>query len=73
MGTEIERKFLVNGEEWRVGATGTRYRQGYLNADPERSVRIRLAGSIISPTPTPKVRSRPLVIRICTAKEAMER
>lgn len=45
MGTEIERKFLVNGEGWRVGATGTRYRQGYLNADPERSVRIRLAGS----------------------------
>ncbi len=44
MATEIERKFLVNGESWRVGAEGLAYRQGYLNRDPERTVRVRLAG-----------------------------
>jgi adenylate cyclase len=44
MGTEIERKFLVEGDRWRPGPGGLRIRQGYLSADPERSVRIRLAG-----------------------------
>jgi len=41
MGTEIERKFLVQGDEWRT-ASPRRYRQGYLNQDPERSARVRL-------------------------------
>ena len=28
---EIERKFLVVGDEWRKLATGDHFRQGYLN------------------------------------------
>ena len=44
MSVEIERKFLVAGDAWRQQATGRQYRQGYLSCDPERSVRIRLAG-----------------------------
>ncbi|MEK7243958.1 MAG: adenylate cyclase, partial [Thermodesulfobacteriota bacterium] len=32
MGKEIERKFLVRGDVWRSLATGTAYRQGYLNS-----------------------------------------
>jgi adenylate cyclase len=43
MATEIERKFLVNGRAWRQGA-GVAYCQGYLNRDPERTVRVRIAG-----------------------------
>ncbi|MFM8354752.1 MAG: CYTH domain-containing protein, partial [Gammaproteobacteria bacterium] len=45
VGIEIERKFRVHGEAWRIGATGTRFRQGYLVANPSRSVRVRVAGS----------------------------
>ncbi|MEK6534985.1 MAG: CYTH domain-containing protein [Thermodesulfobacteriota bacterium] len=41
MGKEIERKFLVRGDVWRSLATGTAYRQGYLNSAKERTVRIR--------------------------------
>ena len=44
MGTEIERKFLVVGNDWRAGAAGTSYIQGYLSRDVARIVRIRLAG-----------------------------
>lgn len=44
MGTEIERKFLLQGEAWRSLATGIRYRQGYLSSAKERTVRIRTAG-----------------------------
>jgi adenylate cyclase len=44
MPIEIERKFLVVGDSWRRGATGTLFRQGYLCTDPERTVRVRLAG-----------------------------
>jgi len=40
MAQEIERKFLVQGEEWRT-TTGARYRQGYLSLDPVRTVRVR--------------------------------
>ena len=43
MPLEIERKFLVTGDDWREQATGRQYRQGYLSSDPERSVRVRLA------------------------------
>ena len=45
MGLEIERKFLVTGSSWRAGASGVFYRQGYLCVDPERTVRVRQAGS----------------------------
>lgn len=44
MAKEIERKFLVVGEEWRNLAKGTLYRQGYLNSAKERTVRIRTIG-----------------------------
>ena len=45
MGQEIERKYLVANERWRRQAgPGTLYVQGYLSVDPERSVRVRIAG-----------------------------
>ena len=44
MAKEIERKFLVVGSAWRTLAQGTRYRQGYLNSDKARTVRIRTVG-----------------------------
>ena len=44
MGTEIERKFLVQGDGWR-SAAGLRLSQGYLCRDVARTVRVRLAGS----------------------------
>jgi CYTH domain-containing protein len=44
MGEEIERKFLVATEGWRETAEGTRYRQGFLSTEPERTVRVRVAG-----------------------------
>ena len=45
MGEEIERKFLVADDRWREHASGTRYRQGFLSTDPDRVVRVRVAGS----------------------------
>ena len=44
MAQEIERKFLVTGDEWRSRATGHRFRQGYLSTVKERTVRVRVAG-----------------------------
>jgi CYTH domain-containing protein len=44
MAKEIERKFLVTGDGWRAGH-GSDYRQGYLSIDPERTVRVRVAGT----------------------------
>ncbi len=41
MGKEIERKFLIAGDEWRKLAKGTAYRQGYLSTVKERTVRVR--------------------------------
>ncbi|HVN46810.1 MAG TPA: CYTH domain-containing protein [Steroidobacteraceae bacterium] len=43
MPTEIERKFLVQGSAWRQG-TPLHVRQGYLNRDKQRTVRVRIAG-----------------------------
>lgn len=43
MAIEIERKFLVKSEAWRVGKP-VRFIQGYLNKDKFRTVRIRIAG-----------------------------
>ena len=45
MGKEIERKYLVKGNAWRGLTKGIRYRQGYLNRDKERTVRIRSTGA----------------------------
>ncbi len=44
MPAEIERKFLVVDESWRDGAVGIGISQGYLSQDPDRTVRVRLAG-----------------------------
>lgn len=47
MSVEIERKFLVNEEQWRrarAGAHGVLLRQGYLSSHPERIVRVRIEG-----------------------------
>ncbi|MGB3049908.1 MAG: CYTH domain-containing protein [Polyangiales bacterium] len=44
MPEEIERKFLVTGDGWRATAQGMHYRQGFLSTEPERTVRVRLAG-----------------------------
>lgn len=45
MGYEIERKFLVKGDEWRTAAEGSLCRQGYISAMAGRIVRVRtLAG-----------------------------
>ncbi len=45
MPEEIERKFLVIGDGWRDAAVGTRFRQGFLSTEPERTVRVRVAGA----------------------------
>ena len=46
MHTEIERKFLVTGEDWRDEATEVLLlRQGYLATDPQCAVRVRISGS----------------------------
>lgn len=44
MACEIERKFLVADDSWRGGSPGVRLAQGYLTLDPDRTVRVRLAG-----------------------------
>jgi adenylate cyclase len=44
VGTEIERKFLVNDPSILDSVAGTAYRQGYLSTDPDRTVRVRRAG-----------------------------
>lgn len=44
MGKEIERKFLVHGTAWRQLAAGVHYRQGYLNSQKDRTVRVRTVG-----------------------------
>jgi adenylate cyclase len=44
MGVEIERKFLVIGNLWKAEGDGVRYRQGYLASEPQRVVRVRIAG-----------------------------
>lgn len=44
MAQEIERKFLVVGDEWKRGVTGVAYRQGYLSTVKERTVRVRTVG-----------------------------
>ena len=44
MGHEIERKYLVHGDAWRVGAAGLYCRQGYLAATIDCTVRVRVLG-----------------------------
>ncbi len=44
MGTEIERKFLVNQKQWRAPNSGVYYSQGYLTTNQGLTVRVRIAG-----------------------------
>ena len=44
MANEIERKFLVKGNQWRNQSSGVLYRQGYLSTHINRTVRIRVVG-----------------------------
>ena len=46
MGLEIERKFLVQGDGWKSLGTPLLFHQGYLNRNPERSVRVRIEGDM---------------------------
>ncbi|WP_226065592.1 CYTH domain-containing protein [Kaistella polysaccharea] len=43
MGIEIERKFLVDQQQWDhlEKPEGENYRQGYLLTDPEKTIRVR--------------------------------
>jgi len=40
---EIERKYLVTGEFRHLATSQTKISQGYLSADPQRTVRIRIS------------------------------
>lgn len=44
MAIEIERKFLVNHEKWNnlIKPIGHHYRQGYLVAEPGKTIRVRV-------------------------------
>lgn len=42
MAVEIERKFLVKGDDWRSLAIGAVYRQGYLASEQGCVVRVRV-------------------------------
>ncbi len=42
MATEIERKYLVTGNDYRTLTQPIRYRQGYLCLDTKRIVRVRI-------------------------------
>ena len=41
MGVEIEKKFLLANDGWRGLDAGRLYRQGYLNSEKGRTVRVR--------------------------------
>lgn len=43
---EIERKFLIKEELWKSVGAGTAMQQGYLSVDPDRVVRVRIAGEL---------------------------
>ena len=45
MEYEIERKFLVTSDEYRRVSDGEDYKQGYLNSDKERVIRVRTKSS----------------------------
>jgi adenylate cyclase len=47
MGTEIERKYLVDHKKWKVlnKPKGEHYRQGYILNDDQRVVRVRVTDS----------------------------
>jgi adenylate cyclase len=45
MAIEIERKYLVNTVLWKPQGVGVHFKQGYLNSQKERIVRVRLLGA----------------------------
>ena len=46
MALEIERKFLLKNNDWKVVAdNGTVIKQGYLNSNKDRTVRVRIYGN----------------------------
>ena len=48
MAIEIERKFWIKNKNWKVAANpleGIVIKQGYLNTDKERTVRVRIYGT----------------------------
>src|SRR5258706_382037 len=45
MPLEIERRFLVHGDDWRGGWMHERFCQGYLTRDDAVTVRVRRAGA----------------------------
>jgi len=46
MGKEIERKYLVKVAEWVPQDGGIHFKQGYLNSQKERVVRVRIEGDV---------------------------
>lgn len=44
MGVEIERKFLVDNEQWKqlVKPVGKHYRQGYILSETTKTIRVRI-------------------------------
>lgn len=45
--SEIERKFMVKSDDYKKGSVlQTRMVQGFLNTDPERTVRVRIKGEM---------------------------
>ena len=44
MAQEIERKYLLKGNQWRSLAVGKEYCQGYIPTVGERTVRVRIIG-----------------------------
>lgn len=44
MAQEIERKFLVKGDYKSAASSSVHIAQGYLNSDPDRTVRVRIKG-----------------------------
>ena len=45
MAKEIERKFLVETAAWKPQNEGIHFKQGYLNTQKERVVRVRIEGA----------------------------
>ena len=45
MGIEIERKYLIDKQKWQPAVAGVNIRQGYIVADEERTIRVRIKGN----------------------------
>ncbi|MEI6890191.1 MAG: CYTH domain-containing protein [Bacteroidales bacterium] len=79
MGLEIEHKFLVDHAKWSnlPKPAGKLYRQGYLNDEPGKTVRVRIAGdkgfiTIKGPTVKTVRKEFEFEIPVSDAKEMLE-